>query len=85
MVNKIIENMLPTVVTVTLVFTQSKNIMLIFYDFYDWKKSCVEEPDIYIGENYSSEYQKTKKKTKDFLHSGTLQEPRQRLDSVFIS
>ena len=48
-------------------------------------KSCVEEPDIYIGENYSTEHQKTKKKTKDFLHPGTLQEDRQRLDSVFIS
>ena len=48
-------------------------------------KSCVEEPDIYIGENYSTEHQMTKKKTKDFLHPGTLQEARQRLDSVFIS
>ena len=31
--NLIKENMLPTVVTVTLVFTQSKNIMLLFYDY----------------------------------------------------
>ena len=30
----IIENMLPTVVTVTLAFTQSRNIMLMFYDYY---------------------------------------------------
>ena len=48
-------------------------------------KSCVEEPDIYIGENDSNEYQITKKYTKDFLHPGILQEARQRLDSVFIS
>ena len=48
-------------------------------------KSCVEEPDIYTGENYSIEHQMTKKKTKYFLHPGTLQEARQRLDSVFIS
>ena len=33
-------------------------------------KSCVEEPDIYIGENYSNEHQITKKYTKDFLHPG---------------
>ena len=46
-------------------------------------KSCVEEPDIYIGENYSTEHQMTK--TKVFLHPGTLQEARQRLDTVFIS
>ena len=44
-------------------------------------KSCVEEPDIYIGENYSTEQQMTKEKTKDFLHPGILQEARQRLDS----
>ena len=31
--NLIKENMLPTVVTVTLVFAQSKNIMLMFYDY----------------------------------------------------
>ena len=31
--NLIKENMLPTVVTVTLVFTQSKNIMLMLYDY----------------------------------------------------
>ena len=31
--NLIIENMLPTVVTVMLVFTQSKNIKLMFYDY----------------------------------------------------
>ena len=31
--NLIIENMLPTEVTVTLVLTQSKNIMLMFYDY----------------------------------------------------
>ena len=31
--NLIIENMLPTVVIVTLVFTQSENIMLKFYDY----------------------------------------------------
>ena len=31
--NLIKENMLPTVVTVTLVFTQSKNIMFMFYDY----------------------------------------------------
>ena len=31
--NLIIENMLPTVVTVTLVFTLSKNIMFMFYDY----------------------------------------------------
>ena len=31
--NVIKENMLPTVVTVTLVFKQSKNIMLMFYDY----------------------------------------------------
>ena len=48
-------------------------------------KPCVEEPDIYIGENYSTEHQITKKMTKDFLHPGSLQEARQRLDSVFIS
>ena len=47
-------------------------------------KSCVEEPDIYIGENYSTEHQKTKKYTQDFLHPGTLQEPRQRLDSTVV-
>ena len=29
----LIKNMLPTVVTVTLVFAQSKNVMLIFYDY----------------------------------------------------
>ena len=38
--NLIIENMLPTVVTDMLVFTQSKKIMLMFYDyslvFYRW-------------------------------------------------
>ena len=48
-------------------------------------KSCVEEPDIYIGENYSNEHQMTKKYTKDFLHPGILQEARQRLHSVFIN
>ena len=48
-------------------------------------KSCIEEPDIYIGENDSNEHQMTKKYTKDFLHPVTLQEARQRLDSVFIS
>ena len=48
-------------------------------------KSCVEETDVYIGENYQIEHQKTKEKTKDFLHLGTLQEARQRLDSVLIS
>ena len=48
-------------------------------------KSCVEEPDIYIGENDSNEYHITKKYTKDFLHPGILEEARQRLDSVFIS
>ena len=31
--NLIKENMLPTVVIVTLVFTQSKNIVLMFYDY----------------------------------------------------
>ena len=31
--NLIMENMLPTEVTVTLVFTQSNNIMLMFYDY----------------------------------------------------
>ena len=31
--NLIKENMLPTVVTITLVFTQSKNIMLMFHDY----------------------------------------------------
>ena len=31
--NLIKENMLPTVVTVMLAFTQSKNIMLMFYDY----------------------------------------------------
>ena len=31
--NLIKEYMLPTVVTVTLVFAQSKNIMLMFYDY----------------------------------------------------
>ena len=31
--NLIKENMLPTVVIVTLVFTQSKNIMLMFYNY----------------------------------------------------
>ena len=31
--NVIKENMLPTLVTVTIVFTQSKNIMLMFYDY----------------------------------------------------
>ena len=40
-------------------------------------KSCVEEPDIYIVGNYSTEHQMTKKKTNDFLHPGTLQEARQ--------
>ena len=30
--NLITENMLPTVVIVTLVFTQNKNIILMFYD-----------------------------------------------------
>ena len=48
-------------------------------------KSCVEEPDIYIGENSSTGHQITKKMTKDFLHPGTLQEARQRLDSIFNS
>ena len=48
-------------------------------------KSCVEEPVIYIGKTYSTEHQKTKEKTKDFLHPGALEEDRQRLDSVFIS
>ena len=47
--------------------------------------SCLEESDVYIGENYSIDHQKTKKKTKDFLNPGTLQEARQRLDSAFIS
>ena len=47
--------------------------------------SRVEEPDIYIGENYSNEHQMTKDNTKDFLHPGILQEARQWLDSVFIS
>ena len=31
--NLIKENMLPTLVIVTLVFTQSKDIMLMFYDY----------------------------------------------------
>ena len=31
--NLIIENMLPTVVTVTLVFTQCRNFMFMFYDY----------------------------------------------------
>ena len=48
-------------------------------------KSCVEEPDLYIGDNYSNENHKTKKNTIDFLHPGTLQEARQRLDSGFLS
>ena len=48
------------------------------YGRHVWK-SCVEEPDIYIGENYSTEHQKTKKKTKDFLHPGTLLESKIRL------
>ena len=39
-------------------------------------KSYGEDPDIYIGENYSTEHQMKKKKTKDFLHPGTLQETR---------
>ena len=57
------------------------------FGFFLWKifVSRVEQTDIYIGENYSNEYQITKKMTKDFLHPGTLQEARQRLDSVFIS
>ena len=34
---------------------------------------------------FIDKYQITKNNTKDFLHPGTLQEARQRLDGVFIS